>query len=209
MLRTISLSFLVFILFTAIGCKNSNNPLSAQSNLHIWPLAMGNSWTLRSEVYDSNGVLLDSSAFSFWVKKDTIINSTNCYMLFEMAIPLATYNMNKSDGLWSLYMSTSYQSSYLIYKYPATVGDQYSAPATIDGVTATVNYKLISTNASVSVPAGNFNCYQYQYTDSSGGINNIYLCPGVGPIKISHTLITSTSRIYMDLNAELKSYILK
>ncbi|MCX6271486.1 MAG: hypothetical protein NTU44_09755 [Bacteroidetes bacterium] len=183
---------LLLVLFAAsmlmgVSCKKDKD----ESNKTLFPLKVGNVWNFRELMNDSvigthfNKVLKDTNMFSneqwFVVTYD---NTTNLYMKI------------KNDGLWFAMNDTNMVlKPVLFYKYPATINEQYQPTS---GVTVTV----LSTSVNVTVPAGTFNCYEYEVVYGIDAVYDEYYCPGVGLVKIANNGIAQTV-------TELTSYTLK
>jgi hypothetical protein len=141
----------------------------------IMPLALGNMWS--HEV-----VTTDSYSGDVWI--DTCVQSVSGVTLidnvrwYDLVSPCGKVGQkaNLSDGLWT---RLGPDEIYLIAKYPANVGDEWTRPG------SSTRYLVASLDTKVSVPAGEFSCVVYRWSDEPnhyfGG--SYYYSPGVGMIR--------------------------
>jgi hypothetical protein len=108
---------------------------------------------------------------------------------------------NQEDGLW--HGIPNY--SWLRLPYPSHAG--VKARGISD------EWWVVSTNDSITTPAGKFICYHYKmkYLDEwNGGItNDYYYSPGVGLVRLEWYTILSGSTSYKYIQRELVSYGIK
>lgn len=140
------------LLFLAISlaclvphCKKDENPTNNVILGSIMPLKVGNTWTFRVSIYDTNGVPFSSSDEVLSITRDTTIGNEKWFRFGS------SWVTNRSDGLWRL---TNSGTAYLVFKYPAKVNDTYSS----DGEQVVVT----SINQTVSVLHGQYSCYAYR-----------------------------------------------
>lgn len=183
----------IVILATLLAClvphckKDSNNPTNNPIIGSIVPLKVGNSWTFRVSIYDTNGVILSTSMFTNSITRDTTIGNEKWFGLESIWV------INRTDGLWS---RTSGGNPYLVFKYPANVNDSYNSNG--DNVVVT------STNYPVTVPRGQFTCYVY--TIASDFLE--YCAPNVGWVKYEAYMRTLAGQRYVAAAIELTSVTL-
>ncbi len=165
----------------------------------IVPLAIGNNWTSHFVEYDASGSVVDSGLTTTLVIGDSIINDSTWYLISDSTtFGDSSLWTNMDDGLWS-WSDTTTPNAYLALKYPATAGESYPL---FDPVTVTVE----STNASVTVPAGTFECYYYRmHVPIYGTIGRVWAAPNVGVVKGQLYELTLFST-YLRLDMELESW---
>jgi len=117
----------------------------------------------------------------FWISGDTIVGSENWFKQYSgQDSSNYIFTKNKQDGFH--YYHQNVGTDDLVYKYPAVVGDNYVASYYIDSITV----QNIDTN--ITVPAGQFSCYEYHINEMGFYIYLSYFSPGTGKIKtISYT----------------------
>ena len=162
--------FCSLICFYISGCKSPTSPTVI--NPSIIPLAVGNQWVMQTSYFDTLGNLSSTSQDTIKVIGDTIIQGQKYYVMLNLYA--LTYMSDRNDGIYVLDVN-DYQSSMFL-KYPAVRNDSYSLEST--------NYSIASTDTMISVPKGNFHCYQYSL--SASGINipvYDYYSPGIGYVQ--------------------------
>ncbi|MES2766500.1 MAG: hypothetical protein V4642_11555 [Bacteroidota bacterium] len=170
------MAFCIVIILS--GCSdNSSNP--AESTGEIWPLKVGNQWIFKIHVIDSIGAaertVLDTST----VIGSKTINNEIWYDIYQDGIvQLKIYFKNRPDGLWAIHKD----ESALVYKFPAKVGDIM--------LENDEKLEVISTDTSITTPAGIFICYAYreinnfEFDGKSETTEKIsYFAPNIGQIK--------------------------
>ncbi len=156
------------------SCSKDDTPTNGPPNNDVLlPLKIGNQWIMRITFIDSTH--LSPVYDTMTVTKDTLIENERWYYLDRFG----SYWTNKSDGVWS----RNNKDSELNWKYPATAGEKYSI-----GVDNTVQVFY----QNVSVPAGNYWCYEYKYLrlDFSW-----FLSPNLGFVKTSDHYIAFSDRL--------------
>lgn len=150
--------------------KNNELPVPIVASASIVPLAVGNSWTIRISYWDLDGKLRTSRYETSRIVGDTIIDGERWFVMTGDG----WYNLcaNMVDGFYKLSSGTK----VLHVKYPARVGDSYHGPS---GET-----RVVSLNASISVPKGSFVCCQYRVSGPEGARLDLYYSPGVGLVSI-------------------------
>ncbi len=152
---------LTILLLSLISCKeeSSTEPDATKS---LIPLAKDNIWTYdyATNLGDYTRVLEVESEVSDNIYK--INYATRNKRNTEDSHYYTVVGENKSDGY--------YVDGDLHYKYPVETGDVFQR----DGTTVTVN----ETNISITVPAGTFNCIEYEYD-----VSTYWVSPEVGLIK--------------------------
>ncbi|HYF02255.1 MAG TPA: hypothetical protein VEC36_02680 [Patescibacteria group bacterium] len=174
-------ALLIFIMTGLYGCTDtSSNP--SENTEEIWPLKVGNQWIYRIHIIDSIGaaerIVLDTTTV---IDSKTIDNEI-WYDIYQNGIvQLKIYFKNRPDGLWAIHKA----ESALVYKFPAKVGD-------ILFENEDEKLEVISTDTSITTPAGIFKCYAYKETDYREIFGEIeitekinYVSPNIGPVAAS------------------------
>lgn len=155
-MKTRLLALLPMLVLLLPGC----NPLApdAPSDV-IMPLAVGNMWIGNKITYDAQGNPL-SAPDTLRVTRDMKSGSET---MFD-ASDGETY-INRADGMWR----EAGQCSCLRAKYPAKQGDMFNEETTkvlLPDELAPVDMKtamlVVSTDTTVTVPAGTYRCYHYR-----------------------------------------------
>jgi hypothetical protein len=194
----IGIGLLLSILLVASCGDKSTNPKQVGD---IWPLKVGNLWRAQVVEYDTNAVVISTDTLVLEVAKDTIIHNETFYIITVNGVrdPEVPPLTERSDGIywyWSLPDTIA-----LCLKYPAAVNDWFYW-----GNDSAV---VVSTNISVTVPAGTFSCYQYDiYSSPSQLKQSSYYSPYYGPVKSEEYSKTQGGRLYVYLKMELISYVL-
>ncbi|MDP4219676.1 MAG: hypothetical protein Q8916_05415 [Bacteroidota bacterium] len=192
--------FLLTLCLFTISCKSSTDSNGTQSQGVIMPLAVGNMWAYTDHFYGNGSVSTSTTDTLRLVSKISLGADTACLS------PEETYFINRAEGLWSrLFFADTLK---LIAKYPASQGEIFghdsfvltseSSPDPIDSGVADII--VDSTNAAVTVPAGNYSCYKYKadYYDSKHVIisrENTYYSVNVGLIKRDRYMLDSATQI--------------
>ena len=166
-LLIISLSFLFFN-----SCKKDTPEKAVSSGggeESIIPLAQGNVWNYRNIFIPSD----DTSYFSLSISGDITIGSEHWYKEFYNDTDYI-FVINKADG----HHFYSDGDDDLIFKYPASTGDQYISNGSSDTTL------VLNTGTMISVPAGQFSCYEYKKWSGNSGYTLLYVSSDVGWVKI-------------------------
>ena len=173
---SISYFVVVLLLLSLISCKEESST-EPETTSSLYPLKVANVWTYdkATNLGDYEDIYLVEAKVSDTIFKVKFTSSGSMGDNREETIVAE----NKSDGY--------YQDGTIIYKYPAEAGDTYQSGSR----TITV----IATNVSITVPAGTFNCIEYE----SGG-STYWVSPGVGQIKWSNDQWNHSELISYTLN---------
>jgi hypothetical protein len=185
--------------FAIASCKSSTESNNPQSQDVIMPLAVGNMWAYHDQTFHKgiSGSYDDTLkiVFTIFFGKDSAYK--NKY---------DTYYQNKGDGLWIMPFGSS--DFILSAKYPGNAGDVFghdvtiitneSSPDPIDSAGADI--RIDSVNATVTVPAGTYQCYKYNadYYDSKHQLlikENNYYSVNTGLIKRERFELDSASQL--------------
>lgn len=199
-MKTVLISLLLgAVVLTLSSCKKSN-PVNSSSEQQIIPMKMGDSWVMQYAVYDTTGTTLETLADTSRVVSDTVIAGVTWYYV-SSKISHGVYYTNKSDGLWLMTLGGS-AGSTLLYKYPASVGDNWSVEAAAAPI---ITEGRLQADTSVTVPKGTYSCYEYDMLDNSQLVEQVDLCPGLGDVQVDLYSSTKSGRSYHELRGELVS----
>ncbi len=185
----------LLLLLCLSACSNKGTD-SGNSGEQMMPTAVGNNWSYVE--LPAPGFTGDTNSYNLAITKDTImtliINSVNdigrWYRATGPSGAAPNYYANRSDGLWRTFFyndgTNNIVITLLMAKFPATVGDTYSRPYPPPLQNASQEVKVLSTDSSMSVPAGSFRCHVYRVTSSSDGrlLYDAFYALGVGLVKI-------------------------
>ena len=120
--------------------------------------------------------------------------------------PLAFKFTNRADGLYAWYDLVA-PNPYLSAKFPALKGDSY---ALLDGGPVR-NAVVLSIDTLVTVPAGQFHCYLYEFRFMSDSTLQFegFRCPGVGNVLLNSYTKKSDGTVYLSTQATLLSVDVK
>ncbi|MEP7217366.1 MAG: hypothetical protein ABI876_00535, partial [Bacteroidota bacterium] len=183
------------------GCGDSSSPSSpvtGNQSGKLIPLALGNQWLYATTLYDSTGATTGTRTDTTKVNADTLIQGEQWFFFNDdHAAPTA----NRSDGLY--YWDPASGTARIYIRIPGTVGDSYER--------GNLRYTLVSTNTTVTVPAGVFSCYQLLVTDANNSNveSTISIAPGTGTVKIESRGKRGDGSVFVGFRSEMKSYSLK
>jgi len=173
--------FILFTVFVAIcaivfgSCSKSSDKLA--------PLAVGNYWEFQRVWFDTLGKESHIDTVRITVNDQIDISGTTVYSWsWDFYSSHSILLTNMSDGVYVFgYVQDGVQTLYdapsLWLKYPGKVGEEFYAKS--DDVT----YKIASISSIISVPAGEFTCYEYRGTAPEfGGDVVTYFSPQIGYI---------------------------
>lgn len=191
-------TLLQIILFLAFfGCKTSEPPTSCAPILstgQILPLAVGNKWLYRYDVFDEKGRLKGPGQLdTFIVTQDTIVDGEKWFMLNDV------FSTNKKDGLWDIGFIK--KDSIVLdreYKYPGQKGD-----TVIQSPDSSFTRVIVSIDTVISTPFGCFHAYEYLEFDLNVEVHR-FLAPGIGLLR-SEGWLKSGDLLYKGNQLELMS----
>ena len=179
-MKTVLTYSMILILLLLTACSKDKatdgTPPSGNTDL-VWPLAVGNSWTLEITSYDSSDSIVYNETQVQEITESIFRDERNMYVFDDLGNGYYEGGYNGADGLYVVEIEPDTVTSELWHKYPGQVGEYWD----YDGRT-----EIISTSTQIDVPAGTFNCYEYK-TTSEWGITTTYLSPGIGFIKSEST----------------------
>ncbi|MFH2048068.1 MAG: hypothetical protein ABIJ12_01365 [bacterium] len=202
----IILFIILFATLLALSCGKSN-PQSSEVDDNfknvILPLNEGNIWSFDVSRYNATGGVIEKYSIYNSIGSDTIISNVKWYsMYFYDDNSLEKYALlkNRVDGLWRRFYDESnapFKSEELFLKYPANVDDYYLIE------NDTIMVTVISTDTTITVPGGTFNCYLYRFTYeliNSYIISDLYFAPEIGWIKTDNYIDPETITIWCYLD---------
>ena len=195
-MRALRLSFLVLIglLILIVSLLSCSDPLSTPAGSepaqYIRPLTIGNQWFGKSTRFNQAGPV-DTIRTTATVIGDTTVSDTVWTQMFhetddtsQFASSWSSFSRNDSVGQWEALAFGS--QANLLAKYPADALDSF--PIYLGALDNVVQVVAASIDTVLTVPAGEFSCYNYRYafTGTWGDEDyrvSYYFSPGVGKIK--------------------------
>ena len=190
----ILLLLLVAVSFMIAGCSSSNEP----SVMELFPLKVGNTWTFNFTDEDNVTTEVVNT-----VKNEITILQNEKWFVLDYDNELQSVCKNKSDGFWFADYNTESKiyTPELVYKYPASTGNQYETNSGI-------KVKVVSINEKITVPFGTFDCYHYEIDYGDDMVTDEYFAPNVGLIKLVSYAVEAGQKIKKS-TTELKSFVFK
>lgn len=142
--------YLLISLAILIGCdSDKENPITSIEKSFIIPLNVGNQWLGKAERIGNDGEIILTSYLGFSVVGKINVDSIKLSIL-QLENGQRFFCLNTDSGF--VYSINS--MNYLQYKYPASVGDQFS-------VSGNTFREVISTDTTINTEYGKYNCYHY------------------------------------------------
>ena len=182
------------MLGTGVGC-NDRLPVTGGNGVDglrgIIPLKVGNSWTYHSRnatywsdyVQTIDSVSIIEGAITFSGSENDIPSNGNG--TFKSLL------LRNRDGSTSFLDNSPPYDAYRTFKHPAQAGERYdydTAYAQTDSLSPIIIYtEIVSTDTTITVPAGTFQCYHYRRARSSSTTPywEIWIAPEVGIVRES------------------------
>lgn len=168
-------------------------PTVAKPDKPIMPLTVGNQWTFRVARYDAQGQFNGFEKEINTVKGVFELPQGKFYAFEKSGITL--YHSYLKEGIGDTVLDISDETALMEYKYgpdlcyrfPARAGDSYISIRK-DDHQPYERCRVVATDVRVEVPAGTFQCIQYNYelVDEDGGISVQYVAPGVGLVRFEN-----------------------
>lgn len=148
----------------------------------VWPLDLDNYWIYSYEYGgEPESVTLTAGLVQQVLGTDVTVVQYTGSDIFEYYF---IYLRNGAGGLY-FYGDELVGALYtpdLWCKYPCTVGDEWST----SGQGAVVNWEVIATDESVTVPDGTYECIHLRGTPEGGGtVADHWFAVGVGEVKMT------------------------
>jgi len=129
----------------------------------IVPLSIGNYWIYEVTLNDTANTVVETRYDTVAVVSDTMVNSVHWFCLNK-----GTWVRNTVEGYY--YKPLPQWSEQLVVPYPAVYADEFNIDTvhiTRDSLngepdTLQVGYRVVSTNATITVPEGTYTCYDYK-----------------------------------------------
>ncbi len=196
-------SFLLLALFSFIlfGCSDSGTSGSTDDpNAFIIPLNVGYYWVMDNSDFSADGSSHAQANDTIKISPQTRLSPKNeTFYDYD-----GRYVTKHSDGLYST--DNLSEGPYLYIKYPASVGDAFrdgrftqttqmtiQRPGKSDtSITLYTRYTVAGKDKSISVPAGNYSCYEYLtawFQDKTNTVyqeDHLYFSPNIGQIMVEH-----------------------
>lgn len=164
----------------AAACSDDSQPATSVATPVLMPLAVGNEWvytqnhylhgqldttfTETQHIYRSKIDSLGRTCYSP-IEKDTVLNG----------FPVTVWWVNTGQGYE---MFGDWIGSF-VFRFPVQAGYAYS----LDTKLMYYNMVVSSTDTAITVPAGTFSCYRYDYYDKDNKyFATDFLSPGVGQV---------------------------
>lgn len=149
----------------------------------VWPLDLDNFWTYSYEFGgDPESVTLTAGLVQQVAGVDVTVVQYSGSDIFENYF---IYLRNDTGGLFFYgdELFGGLLTPDLWCKYPCTVGDEWST----SGQGAVVNWEVIATSESVTVPDGTYDCIHVRGLAEGGGTPaDHWFAVGVGEVKMTH-----------------------
>lgn len=224
-MRKLFLIISPFLLLSFVSCGGSDSNSTGTSETgQIIPLSPYSVWVYSKTEYNLNGSVKKQSTDSIQVLPDTKLNSATGITWYDYNHELRAANISDKTfpGFWRVREDLVYPQ--LWFKYPANVGESFRwgpitqtlafpTPQKLDSVVQltgdfTVTAKYIPEN----VPAGSFNCYQYQ-SDFKDDVYKVtylrtvdYLSPNIGQIMKEEYARDQSNTLKLISTMKLVSY---
>ncbi len=152
----------------------------------VWPLDLDNYWIYSYEYGgEPETVTLTASLVQQVAGVDVTKVQYSGSVIFENYF---VYLRNDIGGLYFYgdELFGELTTPDLWCKYPCTVGDEWST----SGQGAVVNWEVIATSESVTVPEGTYDCIHLRGTNEGGGTPaDHWFSVGVGVVKMTHDTV--------------------
>jgi hypothetical protein len=193
------------------GCKSSTSPgPSAVTINQLFPLAVGDSWIMQAQSFDSTGKVLSDMTLPYL----TIVGTQQFrgQQAYQALLSISTDTLLFFISGTDLFQVSKYNSANPIvgqyFRYPMNVGESLS-------LGDSTNLILRSTNEAVTVLAKPYSAYHYDETVVSGKapydtleLSQRYFVPNVGMV-LDKEYSRDGKGLYMSLQLSLSSYTVK
>ncbi|HYF02254.1 MAG TPA: hypothetical protein VEC36_02675 [Patescibacteria group bacterium] len=202
-------SCILMAVFFGCSDNNSTEPDTTKSE-GIIPLKVGNQWIFKRYHIDSTGTQIAEYRDTMQITGTKMFDNEMWYKTYISAgsgyITAEVFQLNRANGLWNRdYIG----EPNLAVKFPAQAGDTFYSGEPDDLQDTMFHRKMhvLSTDTTITTPAGMFKCYAYGYYYNSSKIlaQLIFYAPSVGYIKEELYAGTGLDRY----GVELINYTLK
>lgn len=181
----------VFTMSVFSGCSEDSATPNTYTIQNVFPLKVGNKWTYQNTYYNLDGSIdttNGSDSVIFLVDSAIVYNSIPAYAMTIVEKSIMYY-LNTD-----LFMVDQFSGNpRLILRYPMNINETILIKDTTysSGGRSKNILRYVSDNVSITVPAGTFNCINYEQISLNGEKDaldttfrsNIYLSFGIGLIK--------------------------
>lgn len=209
----------IFVLLCAslalFSCES--NPVTPSSEDIGWiPFKKGNLWKFIRTYYDplGNVILIQHNADSIFIAADTVLDGKKWYYRRYFGHKLA-YRNTSSGVMARLVSENTLATPFVQYKFPVQTGEAFGFPivffsgyqAWLDDITYTAT--VISTDTTITVPAGSFRCVQYRLQRASHIFSwqDEFIAPRFGWVK-RDSYYTSNDSVFKVNSLELSKLTL-
>ena len=169
-----------------LGCDSTSSPTDDYTIQNIFPLKVGNTWTLHRVDYNQDGSIAEEYDDTLSIDSSGIAGGHSGFY-FNFADGGAFVYYSGTDLM--RYSEQSDRSS-LMLRYPMELNKDLVLRDTTyqDGYRSKETLRLVAKDFQVAAPAGTFNCLKYEITNMSGpdtafvtsSMDNIYFAANVG-----------------------------
>jgi hypothetical protein len=206
--------FITVLLHGSYFLVSCSDPIDVEDNINkipvindslnkngIKPLAKGMKWIYQFTEYDSLSTIVDSYIIIDSVLKDTIIDKVRWYKTTQYP---AYWQGNLNDGLrFREYPQNLPIYEWLEAKYPGSIGFTWQANSS--------QRTIVSTDTSITVPAGQYICYYYSdigFSQTNGWqYSNLFFSRLTGMIKLELYRERVDKTKYLSQKTELVTFI--
>lgn len=209
--------FVITLIYSTLqfGC-DSTAPQTEYSIQDIMPLASGNQWTWISSHYTSAGSLEREDTIGDFIGAPHTFDGNSGYYPTSCGCAYGFLHYSGNDLL--VYDSISKTSSIKL-RYPMAPDESIIVVDSInrEGLRLQGVLRMLSKNASVTVPAGTFNCVKYEelYRYGADGFLDTayiiykYYAPGVGAVMgEQYKYFPTDTPPHIEYSSKLLSYTL-
>jgi len=162
-----------------ISCSREKPAEPEKTKEYLMPLKVGNSWKYKALRIDpATGDTTEVGELQITIIGTKTIGNSQYFEFDDGSVA-----QNRNDGLFIAGYNPDLGGFYddLFFKYPVNSGQIYTYTTIDEGV----QVRIKVTTQTITVPAGTFNCYAYQFIDVPFE-SIIYFSPGVGLIYVKN-----------------------
>jgi hypothetical protein len=192
-LQHMRVGILALLLLSMIACNDLGTPLSTDESSTVVdgviPFKVGYQWVYRLSAFDTAGQFVGARPDTMRIDRDTMILGERWFITNYRIV-----ETNRNGEVWTIYNGS------LRLSFPKTLND---SAYTWGGI----YIKLVSTNDTITVPAGVFRSYQYHevYTTLGNVYDTHFLVPHKGVVKGVFPSVTPSGLHFIGWVSELVS----